>query len=251
MTGFFRKNALRLFILLLHAVVLVIVLGWNDKERKPMTSRKPVGIQLAAPSAIEKNIDQRQKSKDQNTSSAEKPPNASPATDESVNSGQKEEPAWKARSPEDIRKQGVSRPDKPSSRSSGQASTVQNATQKLVKRLKKLNQNVSVQSADTGRASDSDLDQYYSELHNYLYRKWNPPAQARLSSGQDGVDVRLSIARDGAVLASNLQDRSGNKALDRSVIQLLKKLSAVPAFAPYGPEQKKLSVVITFRVDDA
>ena len=75
-------------------------------------------------------------------------------------------------------------------------------------------------------ASRSVLN-YYDEVSQYLYGRWEQPA--RMGNGAPVVQVRVSVASNGRILRSSIIKKSGSAVMDASVARLLSSLSALPA----------------------
>lgn len=90
---------------------------------------------------------------------------------------------------------------------------------------------------------DQDLIAYYDKVAAYLKRQWNQPNQAALGGTMPKVEIRLKIDSAGRVLSANIFRRSGNRAMDASVEELIGKLKALP-----NPP-KAMEFAVTMEID--
>ena len=90
---------------------------------------------------------------------------------------------------------------------------------------------------------DRDLIAYYDKVAAYLKRQWNQPNQAALGGTMPKVEIRLKIDSAGRVLSANIFRRSGNRAMDASVEELIGKLKVLP-----NPP-KAMEFAVTMEID--
>ena len=90
---------------------------------------------------------------------------------------------------------------------------------------------------------DKDLIAYYDKVASFLKRQWNQPNQAALGGTMPKVEIRLKIDSAGRVLSANIFRRSGNRAMDASVEELIGKLKVLP-----NPP-KAMEFVVTMEID--
>lgn len=90
---------------------------------------------------------------------------------------------------------------------------------------------------------DKDLIDYYDKVAAYLKRNWNQPNKAALNNSMPKVEVRLRIDNAGKVLSATIIRRSGNRAMDASVEELVQELKVLP-----NPP-KAMEFVVTMEID--
>ena len=106
---------------------------------------------------------------------------------------------------------------------------------------------------DGGRDGDGDGggagDPFYGALSRALYALWEPPAKAEVGGANPEVGVSITIRSDGTVLGRGIVRPSGVKAMDDSVLRLLRQLRTLPAPATFGLPGPVRTVEITFTLD--
>lgn len=90
---------------------------------------------------------------------------------------------------------------------------------------------------------DKDLIDYYNKVAAYLKRNWNQPNKAALNNSMPKVELRLRIDNAGKVLSATIIRRSGNRAMDASVEELVQDLKVLP-----NPP-KAMEFVVTMEID--
>ncbi len=90
---------------------------------------------------------------------------------------------------------------------------------------------------------DKDLIDYYDKVAAYLKRNWNQPNKAALNNTMPKAEVRLRIDNAGKVLSATIIRRSGNRAMDASVEELVQGLKVLP-----NPP-KAMEFVVTMEID--
>jgi len=82
---------------------------------------------------------------------------------------------------------------------------------------------------------------YYTEVWNAIRSRWALPTVLR-SSSLEAVII-LVIQRDGQILESRFEKRSGNEAFDDSAMRAVKKANPLPPFPEiYSPRQAEIGV---------
>jgi colicin import membrane protein len=82
---------------------------------------------------------------------------------------------------------------------------------------------------------------YYTEVWNAIRRQWALPNMLR-SSRLEAVII-VVIRRDGKILKTSFERRSGNDAYDESALRAVKKADPLPAFPEiYSPRQVEIGV---------
>ena len=92
-------------------------------------------------------------------------------------------------------------------------------------------------------ANDSVLN-YYDEVSQYLYSRWQQPSRSLTGSETPVVQVRVSIDANGKILDASIIKKSSIVAMDSSVNQLLSKLSSLP-HPPEGPMEFDIYLELT------
>jgi TonB family protein len=87
---------------------------------------------------------------------------------------------------------------------------------------------------------------YKTVIYNYYFHAWIAP---------DGVtdklataDVKIVVARDGAILSAEIIKTSGEPALDKSVERALRAVTSLPAFPPGARDQQR-SFLLRFNLE--
>lgn len=152
---------------------------------------------------------------------------------------------WKARSAEAIRKSGL--------QSTSTDSPRPDHSQRVAALRRELNKQLTVsprsdeRTAHRPSSGTQAAQQYFSRLNRYLYRHWHQPALT--GSAPPSVRVTFTVAADGTILKTTVNSRSGNRAVDKSVIRLVRKLNSVPAFEQFDLDKSQLRVTVHFKVD--
>ncbi len=71
-------------------------------------------------------------------------------------------------------------------------------------------------------ATQDDLAWYYSLIHQTLYQAWEQPGAVLPGTT---ATARIRVARDGSVTSRELVRRSGNSAMDQSVLRALQAVT--------------------------
>lgn len=72
-----------------------------------------------------------------------------------------------------------------------------------------------------------EVNEYYSKVEAFLKRRWNQPSI--FGGDRPKVLILFRVAADGRVVSARIQERSGNSAMDASVDEMLRGLTALPA----------------------
>jgi protein TonB len=92
------------------------------------------------------------------------------------------------------------------------------------------------------KAKKQEAD-YFALLSAHLNRKKSYPAEAKKARQQGVVAVRFTIGRTGAVSNVSIKRSSGHEILDTATLDLLRRISPLPAF-PASMKQASATVVI-------
>ncbi len=88
---------------------------------------------------------------------------------------------------------------------------------------------------------------YYTEVWNAIRRRWTLPPSLR-SSRLEAVLV-LTVRRDGRIVSTRFEKRSGNEAFDESAMRAVRKANPLPPFPEiYSP--KRIEIGVRFRPED-
>jgi protein TonB len=79
-----------------------------------------------------------------------------------------------------------------------------------------------------GGAADLRFSGYYRSLYEKIYQSWILPDYVTEKEGSREVIVVIKIQRDGRILEANFEKASGNRLLDASVMNALKKADPLP-----------------------
>ena len=89
---------------------------------------------------------------------------------------------------------------------------------------------------DTEDDSDGEVGATYAEqLVGVIYQLWNPPSKQLLNGRKPEVYVKIRFNRQGKVLSARITKGSNFLPMNRSVAELLKNLTQVPAPPPGEP----------------
>jgi TonB family protein len=103
---------------------------------------------------------------------------------------------------------------------------------------------VSGDSASAVSSGGPPLD-YYERVSAYLYEAWNQPSKMELKTSRPSVSLSIRVDASGKILSSSVTRASGIPAMDSSVAELLKNLSALPA-----PPAGAMTLDISLEVKD-
>ena len=79
-----------------------------------------------------------------------------------------------------------------------------------------------------GGAANLRFSGYYRSLYEKIYQSWILPDYVTEKEGSREVIVVIKIQRDGRILEANFEKASGNRQLDASVMNALKKADPLP-----------------------
>jgi TonB family protein len=85
---------------------------------------------------------------------------------------------------------------------------------------------------------------YYERVSAYLYEAWNQPSKMELRTSRPSVSLSIRVDAGGKILSSSVMRASGIPAMDSSVAELLKNLSALPT-PPAGAMTLDISLEVT------
>ncbi|HNW08174.1 MAG TPA: TonB family protein [Verrucomicrobiota bacterium] len=95
-----------------------------------------------------------------------------------------------------------------------------------------------------GSGSGPSYASYTSWVWSYFDRAWVRPQDASLENAT--VEVSVTIARDGTVIAKRIVKRSGDAAVDASVQRTLDRVNSVERPFPEGAKDKQRTYTIPF-----
>jgi outer membrane biosynthesis protein TonB len=87
---------------------------------------------------------------------------------------------------------------------------------------------------------------YETVIYNYYYHAWTTPDS--VANRLAGTDVKIVVARDGAIMSAEIINKSGEAALDRSVGKVLRAVTKLPPF-PATSHDEQRSFLIRFSLD--
>ena len=96
-----------------------------------------------------------------------------------------------------------------------------------------------------GGPSDLRFRSYYQALYEKIYQSWILPDYVTEKEGSREVVVVIKIQRDGKILGASFEKASGNRQLDASVMNALKKADPLPPL-PDDFRESTLEIGIRF-----
>jgi periplasmic protein TonB len=87
---------------------------------------------------------------------------------------------------------------------------------------------------------------YETVVYNVYYHAWITPDS--VADKQAATDVKIVVARDGAILSAEIVNKSGERALDKSVDRVLRAVTKLPPF-PAAARDEQRSFVIRFNLE--
>ena len=80
----------------------------------------------------------------------------------------------------------------------------------------------------TPGVSGNELQKYYEKVRLTLMRSWKQPNRAQLNNRKPEVLLMIHVDASGRVISAKITKRSGNYAMDKSVEQMLEKVTVLP-----------------------
>jgi TonB family protein len=87
---------------------------------------------------------------------------------------------------------------------------------------------------------------YETVIYNVYYHAWITPDS--IADRLAATDVKIVVARDGAILSAEIIKKSGEAALDRSVGKVLRAVTKLPPF-PASAHDEQRSFLLRFNLD--
>jgi periplasmic protein TonB len=87
---------------------------------------------------------------------------------------------------------------------------------------------------------------YETVIYNVYYHAWIAPDS--VADKLAATDVKIVVARDGTILSAEIVNKSGEKALDRSVDEVLRKVIKLPPF-PASAHDEQRTFKIRFNLE--
>ena len=87
---------------------------------------------------------------------------------------------------------------------------------------------------------------YETVIYNAYYHAWITPDS--IADKLAATDVKIVVARDGTILSAEIVNKSGERALDKSVDRVLRAVTKLPAF-PAGTRDEQRSFIIRFNLE--
>lgn len=87
---------------------------------------------------------------------------------------------------------------------------------------------------------------YETYIYNAYYRAWVAPEDT--ADKHAITDVKIIVERDGTILSSEIIQGSGDRAMDRSVEQALRRVQNLPHF-PEGATDEQRTFIIQFNLE--
>lgn len=162
------------------------------------------------------------------------------------------QPAWQARSPEEIRREARLKREATTDRSKKTSERTVPDSRDIARRLEQSVANVRtrLESATDRRVATASGNRYLAVISRILHRAWEQPASAELDNGgTPGVAASLRIGADGRILSSRLTRQSNSATMNASVQHLFRDLERLPPPQQYGITTSALTVNITFELD--
>jgi TonB family protein len=87
---------------------------------------------------------------------------------------------------------------------------------------------------------------YETVIYNAYYHAWTTPDS--IANRQAVTDVKIVVARDGTIVSAKIVNKSGERALDKSVERALDAVEKLPPF-PAGAHDEERTFLIRFNLD--
>ena len=79
-------------------------------------------------------------------------------------------------------------------------------------------------SANTGNISQS----YFNSVSSIIYKQWNQPSKSETGRSNPTVEVQVTVNSYGKITKASIIRKSSNRAMNASVVDLLKRLKNLP-----------------------
>jgi TonB family protein len=100
-----------------------------------------------------------------------------------------------------------------------------------------------------GRPAQGAVARYYDAVSAALYGLWDQPSRAEVGGGRPTVTASITVDADGRVSRAGLSRGSGTRAMDASVVRVLKDLARLPPLRDYGITARTLAISVQFELD--
>jgi TonB family protein len=87
---------------------------------------------------------------------------------------------------------------------------------------------------------------YETVIYNVYFHAWITPDG--VANTLAGADVKIVVARDGTILSAEVVNKSGERALDKSVERVLREVAKLPPF-PASAHDEQRSFLIRFNLE--
>lgn len=100
----------------------------------------------------------------------------------------------------------------------------------------------------TYSATSVESRRYSHTMHNRFYEAWRPPSSVAAPLEKISVPVDVWIDRTGRVLRFQILEPSGNQNIDRSILDVGRKITRVTP-PPLAASQQHFDLLIYFELD--
>ncbi len=157
-------------------------------------------------------------------------------------------PSWKPRSASDIRQSTLRKLPAANSPQPVSRSVDTTRLERMASGLRAEAGRLSGSTTD-GHPPNSQVQHYLALVSSQLYQAWSQPGRQEVPGPNPVVRVNFRIASSGRVLSAGIEQRSGSRAMDKSVASLLISTHSLPPFSQAGLNRNELSVHIDFQLD--